>query len=289
MEWKIATGTSLAAANSANVAVFRNLAASGFAIDLDGDGGRAALNGFQIVARDAVPKLSPIICVNFQNGQDDSNGVQTDEVAGVIPMGGKHWNNITCRVGGAGQPDRMVQRSFDLKDDTGRMSAATLVSTLDADDGYSATANVSNPEFTGDRGMMMSHVAYDVANTDGRLAVTGLSGDYTGHGYDLYVMFERNSWHLFEYTVTPAGDPPVVVVGQDGENGNQFVFDGTWVEATGTSFANANLSNFAKFERLRAASFTIDLRNDVAQANGVAVSGIQIVARATSGTIFIIR
>lgn len=172
-----------------------------------------------------------VISVSFTLGFNDNNNVQSDEVAGIIRMKGEHWNNILCRVGGGGQPDRMVNRSFLLKDSTGALPAATLVSTLDSNDGYCNTANVLSSGTTGDRGMMMSHLAYDINNTDGQIEITGLGGDYTWNGYDLYIYFERNSWRIFKYTVTPSGGSPLVVVGQDGENGNQFVFDGTWVEA----------------------------------------------------------
>ena len=87
IEWKRAQGTSAATANSANYAVFTGLSDPSFTISAQAVGGRATLNGFQIVAVGDVPETTPgrTVLVDFGKA-----GQETD------PNGAEQWNDVTA-------------------------------------------------------------------------------------------------------------------------------------------------------------------------------------------------
>ena len=147
IEWRKATGTSMATANSANYARFAGLTASGFAIDLDADTGRGSLNGIQIVETPQVAEDA--ISINFMRSSSlDWTHLFSDEVVGVVPL--PNWNNIDVA-------DRHAFAPIALLDAKGNPTSATVASTIDP--GYDG--NNGNGNATSDRTMMNAALYYD--------------------------------------------------------------------------------------------------------------------------------
>ncbi|MGB0774742.1 MAG: sulfatase-like hydrolase/transferase, partial [Akkermansiaceae bacterium] len=204
------------------------------------------------------------ISVNLFNnaGAADNNQLESGETAGVIPVSGEHWNNIGFNNGvlsGAA-----AQRNQAIKDDDGNTSAATFISTLGS--AYVGYAGVSGTE-DGSRDLMSSYLSFDAGTDTGNLQINGIGSAFTSPGYKVIVYFDTdNSNRTHTLTLTPSGGSALVKVGDDSGS-----YSGTFVETTGAG----NYANYAVFENLTAASFTIAMDSNTGRA---AVNGIQIVS-----------
>ena len=114
---------------------------------------------------------------------------------------------------------------------------------------------------------MTSYLSYDINVDTGNLQVTGLGTDFTTPGYKVIVYFDTdNANRTHTLTLTPAGGSALVKVGDDSGS-----YSGTFVETTGAG----NYANYAVFENITAASFTLVMDSNTGRA---AVNGIQIVS-----------
>ncbi len=252
IEWRKATGTSMATANSANYARFAGLAAPGFAIDLDADTGRGSLNGIQIVESPQVTETA--ISINFMRDSSlDWTHLFSDEVVGVVPL--PNWNNINVAGNHAFAP-------IALLDAKGNPTSATVASTIAP--GYDA--NNGNGNATSDRTMMNAALYYDngIGTDTGNITIADLPESFTAFGYDVYVYFESND-NDRDMTITISG------VSYTGRDGGAYKTLDEYILATGPGV----YANYMVFEGLTAPSFTID----ATATNGrAAIAGIQIVS-----------
>ena len=237
----------------------------------------ATLIAVGVIAIGAGFAAAETISVNLRIGANDNNSVDTDETAGVVPISGQHWNNIT--IAATKDAATYYNTSSVLKDDQGNVTAATLTSTLQSGDAWSSWSDVTNGAargFTGDAGMMQSDLLYDVQADGGRhLEVSGLGSPFTS-GYDVYLYFEAATARKVEFKLTPTVGSPVSVFGADSGDNSDTNDDGVmeWKQATGTDLATANSANYAKFTGLTAPGFAIDLDGDTGRGM---LNGFQIV------------
>ena len=254
IDWRQATGTSMATANSANYARFAGLTASGFAIDLDADSSRGSLNGIQIVE---TPQFTEnAISISFMRSSDlDYTQLFSDEAVGVVPR--PNWNDIDVYNNHAFAP-------IALLDAHGNPTSATVASSISP--GYDA--NNGNGNDSSDHTMMNASLYFDngVGTDTGNITIADLPDFLTVLGYDVYVYFECNSNNR-DMTITIDG---VSITGRDAAD---FKASDLFLLAQGAGIE----ANYMVFEDLMASSFSID----ATATNGrAAIAGIQIVANA---------
>ncbi len=203
-------------------------------------------------------------------GEDEQSRVDPGEKAGLVPVGGAHWNNIG--FAGGNVTGAQCRKDVALADDRGIADAARFASSLGS--GYvsfSGAASVAAPG--GNAGLMSSYLAFDAPDDGtppddkGCLTVSGLAAPFTTDGYRVIVYFDCDADNrTFAITVTPQAGKPRTRTGTD-----SGTFDGKFVEASGAG----TYANVATFAGLRAASFTITMDSSFGRG---AVNGIQIVS-----------
>ncbi|MCA9188244.1 MAG: PEP-CTERM sorting domain-containing protein, partial [Planctomycetales bacterium] len=205
------------------------------------------------------------ISINLWNadaGSVENNTVVAGRTAGLVPVDGQFWNNLSFPGGVVD-----AQLTSPLMDSTGNANAATFTSTLQsAFVGFSGAAGAA-PD-TGDRAMMASYLSYDIAGEGtapddlGNLTISGLGNAFTGPGYDVYIYSDADANNRL-FSITIGGETRTI-------NDNQ-TYDGTFNE--GGSGSN---ENFAIFRGLNGGSFSIEMDSSAGRG---AVNGIQIVVR----------
>lgn len=204
------------------------------------------------------------ISLNLYNNNAGAIGqLGANEIGGLIPVNGSHWNNIGFNNGTIS--GTAAQKNETLKDDAGNAVAATFTSTLgSAYVGYSGASQGNGS--LGSRDMMHSYLAFKPSD-NGHLQITGISSYFVSSGYKVYVYFDTDSSNrTHTLTLTPSGSTPVSKVGDD-----SGTYSGTFIATTGAG----NYANVAIFEGLSTSSFTLEINSSVGRA---AVNGIQIVS-----------
>lgn len=195
--------------------------------------------------------------------------VMPDQVAGVLPVPGQHWNDVV--VGRGNLSGEAARFSVSLADDAGKAKAAELVSTLASAAG-TVVPGFAGPESTGDDRLMSSFLALDVAgegvspDDPGAVLLRGLGPAWTGPGYDvvLYVNGGRDDMTQ-RVILTPEGGAPL-----EQRIYNDGLFDGR-LNAAGDLLDPAD---YVVFRDLHAASFQVQVDGEIRRGM---LNGIQLV------------
>ena len=195
-----------------------------------------------------------VISVNFSVG--DSTSLDSDSVEGVVAS--RHWNNAISppRRAGSGVLGNLL-------DSSGAVSGAS----------FAFQAAYVNSNGNGRNGRMMdAWAANGAGDSPNSFSFRGVPRSFTEGGYDVYVYYDPQTvGGLFRFAI---GED--VVFGSEPARGQ---FDGHFVEAGGSTVANASIGNYVVFRELTAGSFDLVVS---ARSGRGAVNGVQLVSRARS-------
>ena len=193
-----------------------------------------------------------VISVNFSIG--DSTSLASASVEGAVAS--RHWNNAISppRRAGSGTLGNLLDSS----------GAASGVS-------FAFQAAYVNSNGNGRNGRMMdAWAANGAGDSPNSFSFRGVPPSFTDGGYDVYVYYDPQTvGGLFRFAI---GED--VVFGSEPARGQ---FDGHFVEARGSTVANASIGNYVVFRELTAGSFDLIVS---ARSGRGAVNGIQLVSRA---------
>jgi len=218
------------------------------------------------------PAHGQTININLYRASEDDSHVRLkpDQVAGLVPVDGAHWNNIGFP--GGDLSGTQCQADQPLSDDQGNADAGRFRSTLtSAYVSYSGANRASGGG--GNAGLMGAYLAFDnpddgeAPDDKGCLTVSGLGAPFTTVGYRVYVYFDCDANNrTFSITLTPTVGQAQTVTGTD-----SGTFAGKFVQATGAE----TYANLAEFRDLASSAFTITMDSSFGRG---AVNGIQIVS-----------
>ena len=193
-----------------------------------------------------------VISVNFSTG--DPNSLSPSCVEGVAA--GRYWNNAVSapRRAGRGTLENLI-------DSNGDDSGASFT--------YQA-AYVSSNGNTRKGRMMDGWAANGAGDSPNAFSFSGLPARFTEGGYDVYVYYDSLAvGGLYRFSI---GEE--VVFGSEPGLGQ---FDGHFLEARGSTAAEATVGNYVVFRDLAEGSFDLVVS---ARSGRGAVNGIQVVSRA---------
>jgi hypothetical protein len=206
--------------------------------------------------------------------------MQPNEVAGVVPQA--FWND----AGTSGQGNINVNA-------VGNLPAGSLVNNSGATVPNASVAwssfnsfSTLTPDIAGNDRMMRGYI--DTANndpytsSDALVTVSNLPNAYASGGFNLYVYYDGlinvgaanrvGQYEIFNGPDT-SGSLLGTIYGADTES-----FDGTFVQANGTSATNATSGNYIEFTGLHASTFTLQAFGVAGDVPRAPINGFQIVA-----------
>ena len=193
-----------------------------------------------------------VISVNFSTGE--SSSLSSASVEGVVAA--RYWNNVVSaprRAGGGALED--------LLESSGGASGASFT--------FQAAYVSSNGNGRNGR-MMDAWAANGAGDSPNAFSFRDVPGSFTGPGYDVYVYYDSQAVGG-TYRFAIAGD---AVFGSEPGRGQ---FDGHFIEARGSTVAEASVGNYVVLRNLTASSFDLVVS---AGAGRAAVNGIQLVSHA---------
>lgn len=209
-----------------------------------------------------------VISVNFNGGQNGSNGTSTNGAGTVTTTAGAvpsiNWNNLAGASSGA----------VGVISDAGAAAGSVAWSSPNT---WAATG--SAPAGGGSATMMSGYL--DIGNgASNSVSVTGLSPAFTAHGYSVLVYFNGDSGGTQGWTAADnAGNTDTGFGRQVGGGGTNFPLAGPngFIVSTASTFATATASNAVLLEGFVGANLTITgvPGND---GNRARINGFQIVA-----------
>ncbi|MGJ8726355.1 MAG: sulfatase-like hydrolase/transferase [Roseibacillus sp.] len=255
------------------------------------DGNSSVMETAEITVTSATPGNS--ISVNFHANDSDAladHQLTSGESAGLTPLDGSHWNNISLGNAQANN-GAIIFSPTDLIDDVGNSSAATISSTLNSGTsgswfvGYAASSANDGNELSngiGDDNLFNSYLATNTADNFS-LSLTGLGTEFTSEGYSLIIYSDSdrrnasaNDVRQSLYTLTPNGGSAITgFVEDDDAAAVANIFDGTYLASDGID-DGADYSNYVVFTGLNAANFTLAI--DSPDGGRGAISGFQVIA-----------
>jgi len=144
------------------------------------------------------------------------------------------------------------------------------------DDAYNSRVDVSGMPVPGDNLLMRGY--YHGSGTSWTVTFSGLTSEYDSSEYDSYdliVYFDgansSSDWTT-EYAVSSGGTPLASIFAKDATDTADW--DGTFVQATGTSAATATDGNYVRFTGLTADSLTLTATPDSGDAP---INGLQLI------------
>ena len=183
--------------------------------------------------------------------------VASGDAAGLPVASAMNWNNANALDKNAASATTITVSN--ANDDDGVATLADFVFTAN---GGGSFVNNNNTN-TGNNAMMNGY------NSLSMFTWADLGTDFTDNGFDIYVYFNSNNDSLTQGLGATVAGSGSTTFGDDGG-----AFTGTFTRATGTTSANANNSNFFRFEGLTADSGTVNFSGPSRRA----INGIQFVA-----------
>lgn len=201
----------------------------------------------------------------------------TTEIAGVVPQ--PDWNN----AGIGGQTSKYVNNVGQLAAGTVLNSYGLIVPGLSVAWNAYNTFSTLTPDDPGNDRMMKGYLdtssadPYDSSTTT--VELFNIPNNYTTGGYDLYIYYDG----LFT-----VGNPPRAGEYQVFDVSNNLVgtiyavdsasYAGSFIQASGTSIANATSGNYIEFTDLTSRMITIEATGVAGDVPRAPINGIQIVA-----------
>ncbi len=207
------------------------------------------------------------IGVNFASNVE---GLESTDVTGVVTQ--QNWNNAS---GGSG-----TLSSGTVMDSTGGIATGVSVAWARPYGGGVANTLTSAANTATASGEMFKGVLYWYRDSDFgeiKITVAGLGSAYTTNGYDVYLYVAGDTTNKVGRARITDGAGIY-----NGAGTTYFKIDNTiaayttFTQATGTSVATANLSNYVLFSGQTSSGFTIRL-NPENTSGQLGVAGIQIV------------
>jgi len=167
------------------------------------------------------------------------------EWAGAPGVRQANWNNAEGSSGSG----------VALHDDAGDLTGASVTWT------YAGKSYTAVSDDTGDGCLMRGYIHRFANLIPPEITVSGLGAPFTVHGYSVIIYFDGENannviyqdW-VTEYVLAVTGSPAGSVFGKDA---GWSSFDGTFVQATGASAADATAGNYVQFTGLTTSSFTL--------------------------------
>jgi hypothetical protein len=214
---------------------------------------RAAMVGINVVGSDP-------------SGLDE---VGSTKEAGVEPQA--QWNDVEFWEGST------------LYDAEGDMASVTAnLNTTNC--GYSSAVPVSGSGTAGNNLLMRGYC--HGGGSEWTVDLAGLASEYGSEGYDLIVYYDgensSDDW-VTEYALSSGGTPIASIFAKDAADSDTW--DGTFVEATGTSAADATDGNYVRFSGLTADSITLTATPGTGNAP---INGLQLIPAPEPATLGIL-
>lgn len=242
--------------------------------------------------------FADVISVNFHTDDIDQpkeHILAIEEIAGLVPIDGSHWNNVSVGAPGPRNNDaEAIFTSTILGDDQGNLNAATIQPSADSTFfvGYAASPASDAIELAldgNDDKIFNSYLALNGPSGDGSPADTAileigdLSDRYTNEGYRLIIYSDSDRGPAGDaartsvFTLTPEGEQPITFLIEDdgGLGANEATFSGEYILSDNSDDDDA-YSNYIIIEGLTTANFTLELTSP-GGGGRAAISGFQIV------------
>lgn len=185
-----------------------------------------------------------VISINFADSARTK--MRPADTAGVVPVG--NWNNV-----------RRSKTVSNLIDSQGQATNVAVT----AEAGVFLSNDNDGPD---DYKMMNAWAGFD--ETDGGVSITGLPTAFTEPGYHVYVYFDSNMQMEDPATMSFTIDS-TTIFGME-----EFIFQGTYTEATGVTDEFATMGNYVVFTGLKEEGFFLKADCNHLRAS---ICGIQIV------------
>jgi len=242
--------------------------------------------------------FADVISVNFHTDDIDQpkeHILAIEEIAGLVPIDGSHWNNVSVGAPAAHNDAEAIFTSTVLGDDQGNLNAATIQPSADSTFfvGYAASRASDAIELAldgNDDKIFNSYLALNGPSGDGSpadaaiLEIGDLSDRYTDEGYRLIIYSDSDrgpsgdaAARTSVFTLTPEGEQPISFLIEDdgGVGADEATFSGEYILSDNSDDDDA-YSNYIIIEGLTTANFTLELTSPEGGGRA-AISGFQIV------------
>jgi len=214
-----------------------------------------AVIAFSLLVLIAGNAPAALIGMNFIG---DTNGTEVGTAAaGLVPQ--DNWNDLKWWEGAT-----LYNADGDIT------SVAVDIGTTD--DAYNSRVDVSGTPVPGDNLLMRGY--YHGSGSSWTVTFSGLTSEYGAAGYDLIVYYDgaNSSDWTTEYAVSSGGMPLASIFAKGATDTADW--DGTFVQATGTSAATATDGNYVRFTGLTADSLALTATPD---SGDTPINGLQLI------------